>query len=35
MQELLGEILDKNLPEFPKHMPLNMPDVSLPKLNTI
>ena len=35
MQELLGEILDKNLPEFPKHMPLNMPNVSLPKLNTI
>ena len=32
MTKLLGEILDKNLPEFPKQVELNLPKLDLPKL---
>lgn len=32
MTNILGEILDKNLPEFPKQVPLNMPTLNLPEL---
>ena len=32
MTKLLVEILDKNLPEFPKQVELNLPKLDLPKL---
>ena len=32
MKELVGEILDKNIPEFPKQVELKMPLGNLPKL---
>ena len=33
MKDLLGEILDKNVPEFPKQVELKLPNLNLPKLN--
>ena len=35
MKELVGEILDKNIPEFPKQVELNMPKLNLPKLEKL
>ena len=35
MKELVGEILDKNIPEFPKQVELNMPKLNLPKLQKL
>lgn len=32
MQELLGKILDENVPEFPKQVELKLPKLELPKL---
>ena len=34
MTEKLREILDKNVPEFPKQVELKLPDLELPKLQT-
>ena len=34
MTERLREILDKNLPKFPKQVELKLPDLELPKLQT-
>lgn len=33
MTEVLGDILDKNLPEFPKQVELKLPKLDLPKLD--
>ena len=33
MQELVDTILDKNIPDFPKQLELNLPKLDLPKLN--
>jgi glycosyltransferase involved in cell wall biosynthesis len=35
MKELVGNILDKNIPEFPKQMELKLPKLELPKLQKI
>ena len=35
MKDLLGDILDKNLPEFPKQIALTLPKLDLPKLEKI
>jgi glycosyltransferase involved in cell wall biosynthesis len=35
MKELVGNILDKNIPEFPKQMELKLPKLELPKLSKI
>jgi hypothetical protein len=38
MQEKLQEILDKTLPEFPKHIPLKLPSlkkIELPSLKKV
>lgn len=35
MTEKLGELLDSNVPEFPKEIPLNLPNLNLPKLKKI
>ena len=32
MTELLGKILDENLPIFPKQVDLNLPSLTIPKL---
>jgi len=32
MVEVLGNLLDKNVPEFPKQVELNLPKLELPKL---
>ena len=33
MKELVGNILDANLPEFAKEIKLNLPNITAPKLN--
>jgi hypothetical protein len=33
MKDLLGEVLDKNTPEFPKQIELKLPNLNLPKIN--
>tara|TARA_R110000737_G_scaffold47453_1_gene67453 strand:+ start:1645 stop:2940 length:1296 start_codon:yes stop_codon:yes gene_type:complete len=35
MKELVGNILDKNIPEFPKQVELKLPKLQLPKLKKI
>ena len=35
MKELVGSILDKNIPEFPKQVELKLPKLQLPKLKKI
>jgi len=35
MKYFLGEILDKNIPEFPKEVKLNLPKLNLPKLKKV
>ena len=35
MKELVGNILDKNIPEFPKQVKLELPKLELPKLQKI
>jgi len=35
MQQILDEILDKNIPEFPKEIKLTLPKLDLPKLEKI
>ena len=35
MKELVGSILDKNIPEFPKQVELKLPKLKLPKLQKI
>jgi len=35
MQELISNILEKNVPEFPKQIPLVLPKIELPKLKKI
>ena len=35
MKNKLDEILDKNLPEFPKKIELTLPKLDLPKLEKI
>ena len=35
MQSLISEILDKNTPDFPKQVELNLPELNLPKLTKI
>ena len=35
MKELVGDILDKNIPEFPKQVELKLPKLKLPKLEKI
>jgi hypothetical protein len=35
MQELISSILEKNVPEFPKQIPLVLPKIELPKLKKI
>ena len=33
MKELIGNILNENLPEFAQEIKLNLPNISAPKLN--
>ena len=35
MRDLLDSILDKNVPEFPKQVELNLPELNLPKLEKL
>jgi len=35
MQELVGDILDRNIPNFPKEMELKLPELNLPKLEKL
>ena len=35
MDELINNVLDSNVPEFPKQVQLNLPELSLPKLEKI
>ena len=35
MKEKIGELLDKNVPEFPKQVQLQLPKLQLPKLKKL
>jgi hypothetical protein len=35
MKDLVDKILDKNVPDFPKQVQLNIPKLQLPKLQSI
>jgi hypothetical protein len=35
MKELVGNILDANIPDFPKQVELNLPQIDLPKLEKL
>ena len=35
MKELVGDVLDKNIPDFPKQVELELPKLNLPKLQKV